>query len=75
MTYIDHDRGAAPNPWKRAVRTGAPLALLAVAIYLALPVHFRGTPFPDLARNLDPLAAEFNRNAGKIRVVLITDPT
>ncbi|HZQ91506.1 MAG TPA: hypothetical protein VFA60_06920 [Terriglobales bacterium] len=75
MTYIDHDRAAAPDPLKRGVRIAVLLALLGAAIYLSLPAHFSGQPFPDLAANLDPLAAEFNRNAGKVRVVLITDPT
>jgi len=61
-------------------RVGARGAILALAALLLLgsancsaPGH--GLPLTVLSNDLEPLRTEFNQDAGKVRLLLLVDPT
>ncbi len=61
----------------QAWRRGALLAAtLAVALLLAAaPVATQNEGFPELDAQLEPLRAQFNADAGKVRLILLLEPT
>ena len=51
---------------------------LAVALALlagALPAGTQQAAFPELDQQLEPLRSRFNADAGKVRLILLLDPT
>lgn len=52
------------------------LAVLAVALLASgVPVWTQPEAFPELSRQLEPLRSRFNEDAGKVRLLLLLDPT
>ena len=41
----------------------------------ALPAGSQGDAYPELDPKLEPLKSRFNADAGKVRLILILDPT
>ena len=54
--------------------TAAAFALLG-ALMFAAPVRAQAPEFPVLSEQLEPLREQFNADAGKVRLILILDPT
>ncbi len=51
-------------------------ALLAMTLLsVASPVQVQEASFPELDAQLEPLRAQFNADAGKVRLILLLDPT
>ena len=55
-------------------------ALLATTLTVALfsvasPVWVQEASFPELDAQLEPLRAQFNADVGKVRLILLLDPT
>jgi len=49
---------------------------LAVALLsVASPVQVQEASFPELDAQLEPLRAQFNADAGKVRLILLLEPT
>ncbi len=63
--------------WRgRAMRAGRLAAALGlVFLTLAAPVQVQEASFPELDAQLEPLRAQFNADAGKVRLILLLDPT
>ncbi len=49
--------------------------LLVLWLALALPAWVQEASFPELDAQLEPLRAQFNADAGKVRLILLLDPT
>ncbi len=61
---------------RRAMRAGRLAAALGlVFLTLAAPVQVQEASFPELDAQLEPLRAQFNADAGKVRLILLLDPT
>lgn len=57
-----------------------PHILLPAALSLCLlaglaPAGSQPAPFPELDPNLEPLRSRFNQDVGKVRLLLLLDPT
>ena len=68
----------AIEPLKQAVARGAILALAAALLLLgcaSCSSPGRGLPLTVLSNDLEPLRTEFNQDAGKVRLLLLVDPT
>lgn len=61
--------------WNR--RPSATAALVVAAILAAglLPVIPQEAAYPELDAQLEPLKEQFNADAGKVRLILLLDPT
>ncbi|MFQ5776675.1 MAG: hypothetical protein ACE5IP_01560 [Terriglobia bacterium] len=59
------------------LKSGATLlAILALALLAStVPVWTQPEAFPELDRQLEPLRSRFNADAGKVRLLLLLDPT
>jgi len=59
------------------MKTRATLALGALLAAALAGVSQAPAPssFPELEKELEPLRADFNRDAGRVRLVLLLDPT
>ncbi|MFQ5694388.1 MAG: hypothetical protein ACE5HB_00195 [Terriglobia bacterium] len=65
---------------KRRAWRRQPWALLPAALALALvagtgAAQTQPKPYPELTPDLDPLRSQFNADAGKVRLILLLDPT
>ncbi len=59
---------------KRVLQRGT-LFLAVVLLAGALPVTPQDAAYPELDQQLEPLKAQFNTDVGKVRLVLLLDPT
>ena len=59
------------------MKTRATLALGALLAAALAGVSQAPAPpsFPELGKELEPLRADFNRDAGRVRLLLLLDPT
>lgn len=57
------------------LRAGLLLWLLAALLAAALPAQVQAPGYPELDPNLEPLRSRFNRDMGKVRLILLLDPT
>ena len=51
------------------------LLLAAVLLLGAAPIMAQQEAYPELDQQLEPLKTQFNADAGKVRLILILDPT
>jgi len=56
-------------------RTVALLILTATLCAVTVPVHAQQRTLPALDQKLEPLRSQFNQDAGKVRLIVIVDPT
>ena len=56
-------------------RLGATALLALAVLLLAAPGRAQAQDFPELSEQLEPLREQFNADAGKVRLILILDPT
>ncbi len=62
--------------WIEGRRKAALLLVLTAALLAAATsARTQDAPYPELSRQLEPLRAQFNADAGKVRLILILDPT
>ena len=59
---------------QRVLQRGT-LLLAVVMLAGALPVTPQDAAYPELDQQLEPLKAQFNADAGKVRLILLLDPT
>ncbi len=57
--------------WRRWALLATALALFSVAS----PAWVQEASFPELDAQLEPLRAQFNADVGKVRLILLLDPT
>ena len=51
------------------------LAVVLVLLVGGVPAALQDAAYPELDQQLEPLKAQFNADAGKVRLVLLLDPT
>jgi hypothetical protein len=56
-------------------RAGLALGVLLAAALAGWSQALAPAPFPELGKDLEPLRADFNRDAGRVRLLLLLDPT
>ena len=56
-------------------RLGATALLALGALLYVAPGRAQTSDFPELSEQLEPLREQFNADAGKVRLILILDPT
>jgi hypothetical protein len=62
--------------WRKWHREAAVFAVFATMLAAgALPVGTQEKPFPELDPQSQPLKNQFNADVGKVRLLLILDPT
>ena len=61
--------------WIRRTRATAALIVAAILVAGVLPVIPQEAVYPELDAQLEPLKARFNADAGKVRLILLLDPT
>ncbi len=62
--------------WIEGRRKAALLLVLTAALLAAAtPTRTQDAAYPELDQQLEPLRAQFNADAGKVRLLLIMDPT
>ena len=59
--------------WRRRALLATTLAVALLSV--AAPVQVQEVSFPELDAQLEPLRAQFNADVGKVRLLLIMDPT
>lgn len=59
--------------WNRKIVVLPALAVLLLAG--APPIATQEKPYPELDKQIQPLKNQFNADAGKVRLLLILDPT
>ena len=59
--------------WRRRALLATTLAVALLSV--ASPVQVQEASFPELDAQLEPLRAQFNADVGKVRLLLIMDPT
>ncbi len=59
--------------WRRRALLATTLAVALLSV--ASPAWVQEASFPELDAQLEPLRARFNADAGKVRLLLIMDPT
>lgn len=77
-----HSKTLLAVPLKKKIprRKTASRAVLLVAVALALltsvlPAGTQSAALPELNQQLEPLRSQFNADIGKVRLVLLLDPT
>ena len=62
--------------WIEGRRKAALLLVLTAALLAAAtPARAQDAPYPELSRYLEPLRSQFNDDVGKVRLILLLDPT
>ena len=63
--------------WRRRalLATTLAVALLSVASPVQVQVQEQEASFPELDAQLEPLRAQFNADVGKVRLILLLEPT
>ena len=56
-------------------RLGAAALLALGVLLLAIPGRAQALDFTELSEQLEPLREQFSADAGKVRLILILDPT
>jgi len=59
--------------WRRRALLATTLAVALLSV--ASPVQVQEASFPELDAQLEPLRAQFNADAGKVRLILLLEPT
>ena len=59
--------------WRRRALLATTLAVALLSV--ASPAWVQEASFPELDARLEPLRAQFNADAGKVRLILLLDPT
>ncbi len=59
--------------WRRRALLATTLAVALLSV--AAPVRVQEASFPELDAQLEPLRAQFNADVGKVRLILLLDPT
>ncbi len=68
MDKLERVRG-----WRRRALLATMLAVALLSV--AAPAWVQEASFPELDAQLEPLRAQFNADVGKVRLLLIMDPT
>lgn len=59
--------------WRRRALLATTLAVALLSV--AAPAWVQEASFPELDAQLEPLRAQFNADAGKVRLILLLEPT
>ncbi len=59
--------------WRRRALLATTLAVALLSV--AAPVQVQEASFPELDAQLEPLRTQFNADVGKVRLILLLDPT
>ena len=61
--------------WRRRALLATTLAVALLSVASPVQVQVQEASFPELDAQLEPLRAQFNADAGKVRLILLLEPT
>ena len=61
--------------WRRRALLATTLVVALLSVAAPVQVQEQEASFPELDAQLEPLRAQFNADAGKVRLILLLEPT